>query len=81
MPVFWTTALFIGLLAGVPVTPLVADETGTAKAANSFFAGTVSQFSAETMQRLLPERNRVWNGTVAFIPASLTSSGDDLFRK
>jgi len=40
-----------------------------------------SQFTAEAMQRLLPERNRVWSGTVAFIPASLTSSGNDLFPK
>lgn len=40
-----------------------------------------SQFSAETMQRITPEKNRLWNGTVAFIPASLSSSGDDLFRK
>jgi hypothetical protein len=49
MSVFLTTALFIGLLAGVPMTLLVADEAGTAKAANTFFAGTVSQFSAETI--------------------------------
>lgn len=46
---FLTTALFIGLLAGAPATPLVADETGTSKAADTFFAGTVSQFSAETI--------------------------------
>jgi len=39
-----------------------------------------SQFTPELMQRLLPERNRVWNGTVAFIPAGPASSGDDLFR-
>jgi hypothetical protein len=50
MAVFSTTALLIGLLAGAAVTPpLVADETGTAKAADTFFAGTVSQFSAETI--------------------------------
>jgi len=49
MSVFLTTALFMGLLAGVPATPLVADEAGTAKAANTFFAGTVSEFSAETI--------------------------------
>lgn len=46
---FSTTALLIGLLAGVPATPLVADETGTTKAADTFFAGTVSQFDAETI--------------------------------
>jgi len=40
-----------------------------------------SQFTSETMQRLLPEKNRVWNGTVAFIPVSSALSGDDLFRR
>ncbi len=46
---FLTTALLIGLIAGAAVTPLVADETGTAKTADTFFAGTVSQFNAETI--------------------------------
>jgi hypothetical protein len=49
MAAFLTTALLIGLLAGVPATPLVADETGTSKTADTFFAGTVSQYSAETI--------------------------------
>jgi Domain of unknown function (DUF5666) len=49
MAAFLTTALLIGLLAGVPATPLVADETGTSKTADTFFAGTVSQFSSETL--------------------------------
>lgn len=49
MAAFLTTALLIGLLAGVPATPLVADETGTSKTADTFFAGTVSQYSAETL--------------------------------
>jgi hypothetical protein len=46
---FLTTALLIGLLAGAPATPLLADETGSSKAADTFFAGTVSQFTSETM--------------------------------
>ena len=46
---FLTTALLIGLLAGAPATPLVADETGSSKAADTFFAGTVSQFTSETI--------------------------------
>jgi hypothetical protein len=46
---FLTTTLLIGLLAGAPATPLLADETGTAKATDTFFAGTVSQFTSETM--------------------------------
>jgi hypothetical protein len=44
-----TTALFIGLLAGAVATPLLADETNTSKAADTFFAGTVSQFTSETI--------------------------------
>jgi len=39
-----------------------------------------SQFTAETLQRLLPAQGRVLNGQVAFIPANLTTQGDDLFR-
>ncbi len=44
-----STALLIGLMAVAAVTPLLADETNTAKAADAFFAGTVSQFSSETI--------------------------------
>jgi LmbE family N-acetylglucosaminyl deacetylase len=40
-----------------------------------------TQFTAEAMQRFLPARDRVWNGAVAFVPASPGLSGDDLFRK
>jgi hypothetical protein len=47
---FSTTALLIGLMAGAAATlPLVADQTGTSRAADTFFAGAVSQFSAETI--------------------------------
>lgn len=49
MAAFRTTALLIGLMAGAAATPLVADETGTSKAADTFFAGNVAQFSAETI--------------------------------
>ena len=44
-----STALLIGLLAVAAATPLFADESNTAKTADTFFAGTVSQFSADTM--------------------------------
>ena len=40
-----------------------------------------TQFTAEAMQRFLPARDRVWNGAVAFVPATPALSGDDLFRK
>jgi hypothetical protein len=46
---FLTTALLIGLVAGTVPTPLAADETSNAKAADTFFAGTVSQFTSETI--------------------------------
>ena len=46
---FLTTALLIGLLAGAPATLLLADETGSSKAADTFFAGTVSQFTSDTI--------------------------------
>jgi hypothetical protein len=49
MAAILTTALVIGLLAGVPATPLVADETGSSKTADTFFAGTISQFSSDTL--------------------------------
>ncbi|MEO8051716.1 MAG: hypothetical protein ABI833_14960 [Acidobacteriota bacterium] len=46
---FFTTALLIGLMASAPARPLRADEAVTAKIADTFFAGTVSQSSAETI--------------------------------
>ena len=46
---FWITALLIGWMTGASGTLLLADETSSAKTADTFFAGTVSQFSAETM--------------------------------
>jgi hypothetical protein len=39
-----------------------------------------SQFGPEIVDRLVPELGRLWNGKIAFIPASLSMSGDDLFR-
>jgi LmbE family N-acetylglucosaminyl deacetylase len=39
-----------------------------------------TQFTPETLQRILPEQGRVWNGRVAFIPAFATTSGKDLFQ-
>jgi len=46
---FLTTALLIGLMTGAGGTLLLADETNSAKAADTFFAGAVSQFSTETI--------------------------------
>ena len=39
-----------------------------------------SQFNAETLQRLLPAMQGLWNGAVRFVPGSAAVSGNDLFR-
>ena len=39
-----------------------------------------SQFTPETVQRLLPEMQHLWNGVARFIPGSTAVSGNDLFR-
>jgi hypothetical protein len=49
MAAFQTTVLLIGLIAGTAVTTLLADETNTSKTADTFFAGTVSQSTSETI--------------------------------
>ena len=48
MPGFSTTAFVIGLLAGA-AAPLAADEANTTKAPDTFFAGIVSQSTAEVI--------------------------------
>jgi len=53
---------------------------GDLEAAKKAIACHHSQFNAETLQRLLPEMERVWNGAVRFIPGSAAVSGGDLFR-
>ena len=58
----------------VPFTPADLD------AAVKTMACHKTQFTAETMQRFLPARDRIWNGVVALVPASSALSGDDLFR-
>jgi hypothetical protein len=47
----WLTAAFvIGLLAGAGAPlPLLADETSTAKAPDTFFAGTVTELTSESV--------------------------------
>ena len=58
----------------VPFTP--ADL----EAAKKGMACHGSQYTAETLQRLLPPMERVLNGKIAFIPAFSATSSDDLFR-
>jgi len=58
----------------VPFTPADLD------AAQKSMACHRSQFTPETLQRLLPEQGRVLKGKVAFIPATSGAGGADLFR-
>jgi LmbE family N-acetylglucosaminyl deacetylase len=58
----------------VPFTPADLEAAGKAVACHR------TQFNPESLQRLLPELPRIWNGRVPFIPASSSMSGGDLFR-
>ena len=58
----------------VPFTQADLEAAGKAVACHH------TQFNPETLQRLLPELPRIWNGKVPFIPASSSMTGDDLFR-
>jgi LmbE family N-acetylglucosaminyl deacetylase len=58
----------------VPFTPADLEAAKMAMACHR------SQFSPEVLQRLQPELGRLWNGRIAFIPASPSMRGDDLFR-
>lgn len=58
----------------VPFTP------GDLEAAQKAMACHRSQFTAETLPRLLPDQKRVWNGMIRFIPGSTALSGADLFK-
>jgi LmbE family N-acetylglucosaminyl deacetylase len=58
----------------VPFTPADLD------AAKKSMACHRSQYTAETLQRLLPAMEGVSNRRIAFIPAVSTMTGDDLFR-
>ena len=57
----------------VPFTPADLDAAQKAMSCHR------SQFTAETLQRLLSGQERVYNGKVGFIPAFPTTSADDLF--
>jgi len=59
----------------VPFTPTDLDAAVKAMACHR------TQFSAETMQRFLSARDRIWSGAVALVPESPALSGNDLFRK
>jgi len=58
----------------VPFTPADLEASLNALACHH------SQMSPEAVQRIRAGSARVWNGKVAFVPASLATKGDDLFR-
>jgi LmbE family N-acetylglucosaminyl deacetylase len=39
-----------------------------------------SQYTAETVQRVVPAMGRIWNGEIALVPAFVGASGKDVFR-
>jgi len=39
-----------------------------------------SQFTPETLARVLPEQARFWNGAIPLAPAFSTAAGADVFR-
>jgi hypothetical protein len=68
MAAFRITMLFIGLITAAIVTPLIADETGSSKAADAFFAGRVSQSNAETIIVGRTVRGKAESRTFRFTP-------------
>ena len=58
----------------VPFTPADLDASQKSMACHR------SQYTPETLQRMVPAQARVLNGKVAFIPAISKTSSDDLFR-
>lgn len=59
----------------VPVTPADLDAAQQAMGCHK------TQFNADMMQRFAPLRDRIWNGSVSFVPASPSVKGNDLFGK
>ena len=59
----------------VPFTPADLEAAKQAMACHH------TQFSAEMIQRMAPELERVWNGKIGFVPGSSAVTGDDLFGR
>src|SRR5262249_49302237 len=58
----------------VPFTPADLEAAKKALACHG------TQFNPETLQRVLPEMSRIWNGKVGFVPGSAAAEGGaDLF--
>jgi len=68
-----TAAFVIGLLAGSGAAlPLVADETNTAKAPDTFFAGTVTELTSESVTVGRTVRGKAESRTFALTPQTKT---------
>jgi LmbE family N-acetylglucosaminyl deacetylase len=61
-------------------TMQVAFTPADFEAASKAAACHASQFTPEMNQKLAPAFERLWNGKIAFIPATPSMSGNDLFR-
>jgi hypothetical protein len=69
VPRFFTSAVVLLLvLAGAAVRPLAADETAPAKAADTFFAGTVTESTAEKITVGRTVRGRAESRTFRMTP-------------
>jgi hypothetical protein len=69
---FATTFFVIGLLACAPAARLAADETGTAKAPDTFFAGTVTELTSETLMVGRTVRGKAESRTFQLTPQTKT---------
>ena len=69
---FSTTAFVIGLLACTAVAPLVADETTATKAPDTFFAGTVTELTSETITVGRTVRGKAESRTFQVTPQTKT---------
>jgi LmbE family N-acetylglucosaminyl deacetylase len=61
-------------------TVQVPFTTADLEAAQKAMACHTTQFNPETLKVMVPAFAKLWNGRIAFIPASSSLSGSDLFR-
>ena len=69
---FSTTFFVTGLLASTAAAQLVADETATAKTADTFFAGTVTELTSETIVVGRTVRGKAESRTFQLTPQTKT---------
>jgi hypothetical protein len=72
VPGFATTFFVLGLLASTAAAPLWADETAATKAADTFFAGTVSELTSETITVGRTVRGKAESRTFQMTPQTKT---------